>query len=210
MATRKKSISIALIVLTVAAWGAFAYFLIKTITSATKATSCFSADCAGIGAQEAANYVPWVIGTAFAGSILLTLLILYNRLSPSAGGPTSWDQVAQMATGATTPATGWPATGAPTVSPSNFALPGAGPTWSPTVGVGGPQAAVVATRTVSSSATGTEVQIDMDVTVPGQPTRRVTKQMVVPPASMTRLYTGATVPVTVNPSDPNDVTPLLG
>jgi hypothetical protein len=211
MAGRRKGIGIVLIVLDVVAWGAFAYFLIKIITSATSITSCNDASCAGQGAEDAANYVPWIIGTAFAASIILTLLILWYRMQPSAGGPTSWDQVAQMSTGAPSTAAGnvWPAAG-PTVSPTSFALPGAGPTWSPTMTTGGAQASIVATRTVNSTPAGTEMQIDMDVTVPGQAPRRVTKQMTVPPGSLARLYTGAVVPVTVNPGDPNDVTPMLG
>jgi len=202
----RKTVGIFLIVLDVLAWGAFAYFLIKVITSATSITSCTDASCAGQGATEAATYTPWLIGTAFAAAIILTLAILWFRLQPSAGGPTSWDEVARMSGDASAAPT-WST--APAVSPTNFALPGAAPTWSPAA-VGGAQASIVATRTVNSTPTGMEMDIDMDVSSPGQMPRRVSKRMTVPPGSLARLYPGAVVPVTVNPGNPNDVTPILG
>jgi hypothetical protein len=213
---RSKTIGIFLIVLDVIAWGAFAYFLVKTITTATKVTSCFDASCAGQGAEDAASYVPWVIGTAFAASIILTLAILWFRLRPAAAGPKSWDEVAQMGGTAATAPQGWQSSAAipgygpavTQVSSADFALPGQGPTWSPTVTTAA-QASIVATRTVNSTPTGMEMQIDMDVMAPGQATRRVTKQMTVPPGSLARLYPGAVVPVMVNPGDPGDVTPML-
>ncbi len=219
MADKRKTIGILLIVLDVIAWGVFGYFLVKTITSATSITSCFDASCAGQGAEEAGSYVPWVVGSAFAASILLTLAILWFRLRPTSGGPKSWDEVAQMggASGMASAPPGWQSSAAipgygpavTQVSSADFALPGAGPMWSPTA-TAGAQAAIVATRTVNSTPTGMEMQIDMDVTAsPGQPPRRVTKQMTVPPGSLARLYPGAVVPVTVNPGDPNDVTPML-
>ncbi len=210
MANKRKSIGILLIVLDVIAWGVFGYFLIKIITSATSITSCAEASCAGQGAEEAANYVPWVIASAFAASIILTLMILWFRMRPSVGGPKTWEEVAQMSPQMSSGQTAWTGGATPGVSPASFALPGAGPTWSPTVAPGAAQAAIVATRTVNSTPTGMEMQIDMDVTAPGQAPRRVTKQMTVPPGGLARLYPGAVVPVSINPGDPNDVTPMLG
>ena len=120
MATKKRNwIGITLLVLSIAAWGAFVYFLVKTITSATSAVNCFDASCAGNAAEESANYVPWLIGTAFAASILLTLAILAFRLRPAQGGPKSWDEVAQMGgAGAGAAPPGWQ---------SSAAIPGYGP-----------------------------------------------------------------------------------
>jgi hypothetical protein len=201
---KRNGLGIALVVLDVAAWGVFGYFLFKTIVAGTSITSCTSADCAGQGAEQAANYVPWVIGSAFAASILLTAAILVFRLRTGAGGPTSWDQVAQMSGGMT--GQSWPST-PPTVS--NFQLPTAGPTWGPPQ-PGSAQASVVAARTLASTPTGMQMEVDLDVTVPGQAPRRVTKQLTVPPGGLARLYPGAVVAVSVNPANPADVTINLG
>ncbi|HEY7282349.1 MAG TPA: hypothetical protein VID47_12235 [Actinomycetota bacterium] len=215
MARKRNWLGISLLVLSIVAWGLFAYFLVKTITSATSLTNCFSADCAGQGAEETTSYVPWVIGTAFAASILLTLAILAFRLRPVQGGPTSWDQVAQMGPAAITAAPQSWTSGATVpgygpsvnqVTPTNFALPGAAPAYAPPATAAAPQASIVATRPVNASAAGVEMQVDMDVTVPGQAPRRVSKQMTVPPGGLARLYPGAVIPVTVNPANPDDVT----
>jgi len=219
---RKRNwLGIGLLVLSIVAWGLFAYFLIKTITSATSAVNCFDASCAGNNAEEAANYVPWLIGTAFGASILLTLAILAFRLRPSGGrGPTTWDEVAQMGgamPGMATAPQGWqsqasiPGYGPAVtqVTPTNFALPGAMPTYAPPA-VGAPQASIVSTRTVTTTPGGIQMQVDMDVTVPGQAPRRVSKQLTVPPGGLARLYPGAVLPVAVNPSNPDDVTLNLG
>ena len=219
MARKRNWLGISLLVLSIIAWGVFAYFLVKTITSATSITNCFTADCAGQGAQQSASYVPWVVGSAFAASILLTLAILAFRLRPVGGdGPTSWDQVAQMGgTGsATTAPQNWtsgatiPGYGPSVnqVTPTNFTLPGAPPTYA--AAAAGPQASIVATRPGNATAAGMEMQVDMDVTVPGQPPRRVSKQLTVPPGGLARLYPGAVFPVTVNPANPDDVTLNLG
>jgi len=215
MATKKRNwIGITLLVLSIAAWGAFAYFLVKTITSATSLTNCFEASCAGQGAQETANYVPWVVGTAFAASILLTLAILAFRLRPVSGGPKSWDEVAQMGTPSSTAPPGWQSGAAipgygpavTQVTPTNFALPGAGPESFSPPAAGTPQASIVSTRAVTSTAGGTQMQVDMDVTVPGQPPRRVSRQLTVPTGGLARVYPGAVLPVSINPSNPDDVT----
>jgi hypothetical protein len=216
MARKRNYLGITLLVLSIVAWGFFAYFLVKTITSATSAANCFDVSCAGQGAEDAASYTGWLIGTAFGASILLTLAILAFRLRPVQGGPTSWDQVAQMGSppGVAAAPTGWesqatiPGYGPAVtqVTPTNFALPGAAPpSFSPQV-AGGPQASIVATRPGTATATGMELQVDMDVTVPGQAPRRLTKQMTVPPGALARLYPGAVFPVSVDPSNPDDVT----
>jgi hypothetical protein len=220
MATKKRNwIGITLLLLSIVAWGAFAYFLVKTITSATSLTNCFDVNCAGQGAEDTANYVPWVIGTAFAASILLTLAILAFRLRPASGGPKTWDEVSQM--GGAVPAAapqGWqsgasiPGYGPAVtqVTPTNFALPGAQTqAFAPPV-AGTPQASIVSTKAVNSTAAGMEMQVDMDVTVPGQPPRRVSRQMTVPAGGLARVYPGAVLPATVNPANPDDVTLNLG
>jgi hypothetical protein len=217
MARKRNWLGISLLVLSIVAWGLFAYFLVKTITSATTLTNCFSADCAGQGAEQTTSYVPWLIGSAFGASILLTLAILAFRLRPVQGGPTSWDQVAQMGGAAPTSPQSWtsgatiPGYGPSVnqVTPTNFGLPGAAPTYAPPA-AGAPQASIVATRPVNTTATGMSLQVDMDVTVPGQAPRRVSKQVTVPPGGLARLYPGAVLPVTVNPANPDDVTLNLG
>jgi hypothetical protein len=206
MARKRNGLGIALLVLDVVAWGVFGYFLVKTITAGTSLTNCFSADCAGQGAEKTASYIPWVIGSAFAATILLAAAILVFRLRTGPAGPTSWDQVAQMGGATAAAPQSWPA---PTPTVTNFQLPTAGPTWAPPP-AGGPQAAIVAARTLASTPAGMQMELDMDVTVPGQPPRRVTKQLTVPPGGLARLYAGAVVPVTVNPADPSDVTVVLG
>jgi hypothetical protein len=218
MAERKRNwLGISLLVLDLVAWAVFGYFLVKTITAGTSVTNCFSADCAGQGAEEAASYVPWVIGAAFAAAMLLTVAILAFRLRRSTEGPKSWDEVARMSSQTSTAPAGWtsgasiPGYGPAVtqVAPGEFALPGAGPTWS-AAPAGGAPASVVATRTLGSTPSGMQMEVDLDVAVPGQAPRRVTKQLTVPPGGLARLYPGATVPVTVNPADPSDVTVHLG
>ncbi len=217
MARKRNWLGISLLVLSIVAWGLFAYFLVKTITSATSLTNCFSADCAGQDADQTTSYVPWLIGSAFGASILLTLAILAFRLRPVQGGPTSWDQVAQLGGQATAAPQSW-TSGAtiPGYGPSvnqvtatNFALPGAVPTYAPPA-AGMPRASIVATRPVNTTAAGMQMQVDMDVTLPGQAPRRVTKQIIVPAGGLARLYPGAVIPVTVNPANPDDVTLNLG
>jgi len=214
VARRRNVLGIVLLVLDVVAWGVFAYFLVKTITTATSLTNCISDRCTTT-AQTAADYVPWVVGSAFTASILLTGAILAFRLrggGPS--GPASWDEVARMGAGAA--AAGWnqpTAAGGPQWSPSvattDFALPQAGPVagWPVAAPTGGPQASIVATRTVSSlPGGGMLLDVDMDVSsASNQPPRRITKQLTLPPGGMSRLYVGARIPVRVDPSNPSDV-----
>ena len=216
MARKRNTLGIVLLVLDIAAWAVFGYFLVKTITSATSLTNCFSTECAG-KAEDTGHYVPWVVASAFAATILLAGAILAFRLRRGSGGPTTWDQVAQMgAPGMGSTPSGWPQAGpvaapygGPTVLPTAFTLPGAAPTWAPPA-AGTAQATIVATRAVNSTPTGMEMQVDMDVMIPGQAPRRVSKHMAVPPGGLARLYPGAVLPVSVNPSNPEDVTLNLG
>ena len=219
MAERKRNwLGVTLLVADIVVWGVFGYFLVKTITAGTSLTNCFDAECAGQGAEETASYVPWLIGAGFAASILLTCAILAFRLRRTTSGPKTWDEVAQLGGAASAAAPpGWtsqatiPGYGPSVtqVSPGEFGLPGAAPTWSPSQ-AGAAQAAIVATRTLGSSPGGMQMEIDVDVPVPGQAPRRVTKQLTVPAGGLARLYPGATVPVIVNPADPSDVTLDLG
>jgi hypothetical protein len=232
VARRRNALGIALIVVDVAAWGVFAFFLVKTITTATSLTSCATSDCTST-AQTAADYVPWVVGSAFAASILLTGAILAFRMRGAPSGPSSWDQGARRrggvpATGWATHATGWdPATGsvgsgwspgmgaaAPgygsTVAATEFALPQVGPTAGAPVATG-PQASIVATRTVGSAPDGAMIlDVDMDVATPNQAHRRLTKRLTVPLGAQARLYPGAKVPVRVDPANPADVVVDVG
>ncbi|MFL5798462.1 MAG: hypothetical protein ACJ77A_11090 [Actinomycetota bacterium] len=214
MARRRNVLGIVLLVLDVAAWAVFAYFLVKTITTATSLTGCISDGCTAT-AKTAADYVPWVVGSAFAASMLLTGAILaFKMRSTGPSGPSSWDEVARMGAGAG--ADGWnqPATAggpqwSPTVATTEFALPQAapvagGPRAAPS---GGPQASIVATRTVTSLPGGGMVlDVDMDVSSPAnQPPRRITKQLTLPPGGMARMYVGARIPVRMDPANPADV-----
>jgi hypothetical protein len=220
---RRNGLGITLAVLDVAAWGVFGYFLLRTITTSFSITHCALNDCASTG-QRAASFVPWVIGSAFVASILLTGAIFAFRMRTDTTGPATWDEVAragggaQSAWGAGGGAPTWDATAGTgldaTGSPAEFTLPmpGAqGPMpWAATAGGTTTHASILATRAVGTVPGGMSMEIDMDVAVPNQPPRRLTKQMVVPITAMARLYPGATLPASVNPSNPFDVALDLG
>jgi hypothetical protein len=223
VAGRRNPLGIVLLVLDVVAWAVFGFFLVKTITTATSLTTCTVSGCTTT-AQSAADYVPWVVGAAFTASILLTAAILAFRMRGTRSGPTSWDEVARMGAGGATaggwnqpgtPTPGWttspgtPGPGwSPTVAATEFALPQAGPPPSrpdPTA----PHATIVATRPKGLPDGRMILDVDMDVIAPGQPPRRVTKQVTAPMGGLARLYSGATVPVRLDPANPSDVTLVL-
>jgi hypothetical protein len=96
------------------------------------------------------------------------------------------------------------------VSSTNFALPGQPPQTFAPAAAGGPQASIVSTQAMGATPAGMQMKVDMDVTVPGQPPRRVSRQLTVPTGGIARIYPGAVLPVTVNPANPDDVSLNLG